>query len=480
MRKLFLILIYFQIGNCVLSAQSLFTRTYGAFGEFNVGQSVVTSSDGGYVFLGSTGGWGAINGDMALVKTDTLGNTLWEHVYGNEYTEQGISLKKVADGGFILTGITNEGSDGDYNIRVVRVDSSGGEVWTKIFGSSAWEIVEEVIAISDGGFVIAASTYEEPFPSGTFYLIKIDSLGNVVWENKFPEGNSNKVGGLDELSDGSLFIGGTGIQDGHLDTDMLLVKYSSQGQIIWSNYYGDIQNETISDITHSPESRICLVGNKTQNEGNTREILLLVDTAGAVTNINDFDSPRMIDVKSVSYSQSDSSFIIAANHISDIETRATIYKFDNFLYFLCYASANSIKNSYIGEAVTTDDAHIVLNGTYDFVGPGLSSFFLMKTTLTCDANLNIIIGLEENSMNNSDDLKAFPNPSSGCFSMRVDKAPEFIELTDITGKSIPINSTMQGNVLMIDVGSVAAGMYILKSRAQQNSLLNFQSIIISR
>jgi hypothetical protein len=188
----------------------------------------------------------------------------------------------------------------------------------------------------------------------------------------------------------------------------------------------------------------------------------------------------MIDVKSVSYSPSDSSFIIAANHISDIETRATIYKFDNFLYFLCYASANSIKNSYIGEAVITDDAHIVLNGTYDFVGPGLSSFFLMKTTLTCDANLNVIIGMEENNMNNSDNLKAFPNPSSGCFSLHVDKAPDFIELIDLTGKSIPLNSNMQEGVFTIDAGSVSAGMYILKSRAKQNSRINYQSIIISR
>jgi hypothetical protein len=88
--------------------------------------------------------------------------------------------------------------------------------------------------------------------------------------------------------------------------------------------------------------------------------------------------------------------------------------------------------------------------------------------------------MEENNMNNSDNLKAFPNPSSGCFSLHVDKAPDFIELIDLTGKSIPLNSNMQEGVFTIDAGSVAAGMYILKSRAKQNSPINYQSIIISR
>jgi hypothetical protein len=480
MRKFFFILIFLQLSHFTVQAQTLFTRTYGAFGEFNVGQSVVSSSDGGYVFLGSTGGWGAVNGDMALVKTDSLGNSLWEHIYGNEFTEQGISLKRISNGGFVLAGITNEGVTGDYNIRVVQVDSMGEEIWSKTFGGAAWEIVEDVIELTDGGFAIAATTYEEPFVSGTFYLIKIDSSGNIVWENKFPNGSSNSVGGIDELSDGSIFIGGRGIEIGHTDFDMLLVKYSSNGEIQWSNYYGDFQNEAIIDITHNPENRICLAGNKTQNEGNTREILLVVDTEGVVTNVNDFDSPRMIDVKAVFYSPSDSSFVIAADHISDIETRATIYKFDYFLNYVCYASVNSIKNSYVGEAIVTNDGFIVMNGTYDFVAPGLSSFFLMKTTLNCDANLNVIIGIEEGENDLYENIKAFPNPTSGNFNIRLNKNPELVELVDLTGKTIPFSTSYHSEILSIDAGSIAPGMYVLKIRTGQNSPITFQSIIISR
>jgi hypothetical protein len=217
-----------------------------------------------------------------------------------------------------------------------------------------------------------------------------------------------------------------------------------------------------------------------QNEGNMREILLVVDTAGVVTNVNDFDSPRMIDVKGVFYSPSDSSFVIAADHISDIETRASIYKFDYFLNYVCYASANSVKNSYVGEAIVTNDGFIVMNGTYDFVAPGLSSFFLMKTTLNCDANLNIMIGIEESEKNLSDNLMAFPNPSSGNFNIRLNLNPKLIELVDLTGKKIPLSTSYHSEILSIDAGSIAPGMYVLKIQTSQNSPILYQSIIINR
>jgi hypothetical protein len=84
MRKFIYTLIFLQLNNFSSKAQTLFTRTYGAFGEFNRSHSVAQSFDGNYLFLGSTGGWGAINGDIALVKTDTLGNIIWTKLYGNE------------------------------------------------------------------------------------------------------------------------------------------------------------------------------------------------------------------------------------------------------------------------------------------------------------------------------------------------------------------------------------------------------------
>jgi hypothetical protein len=249
---------------------------------------------------------------------------------------------------------------------------------------------------------------------------------------------------------------------------------------IWSRYFGGIENEWITDIAHAFDQRICIVGNKTQIEGNTRSLVKISNYDGYILNSNDFYSNSTNMVNSVFYSETDSSFISAGEFSNDVVTRACIYKWDLYANYICSSAINPIGNSHVGEAIPTNDGHFLLTGTYNNIAPGITSFFLSKSDSNCNSNSNIILGIEEQNSNNEYYNKSFPNPSSGSFSLRVDKAPELIELIDLTGKSIPFNSIMQGGILTIDAGSIAAGMYVLKFRTNQNAPITYQSIIITR
>jgi hypothetical protein len=480
MKKFIYILIFLQLIHFTLQAQTLFTKTYGAFGEFNTSHSVAQSLDGNYLFLGSTGGWGAINGDIALVKTDTLGNIIWTKIYGNDASEVGVSIRALNDNGSIFIGTTNDNSNGDYNIIVTRVDSIGEILWSKILGSPSWDIAKEIIQLNDGGFAIASTTYESPFESGTFDLMKIDSVGNLLWETRFPLGNSNIVGGIDELEDGTILIGGQGIQSGHSDKDLLLVKYSSVGDTLWSRYYGGIEDEWITDIAHAYDQRICIVGNKTQIEGNTRSLVKISNSDGFIIHSNDYYSTEENMLNSVFYSEIDSTFISAGEFSNSVVTRATLYKWDLYGYYSCGAAINPIATSHIGEAVSTNDGHFLLTGTFNSVGPGITSFFLVKSKLNCFSNLNLIIGIDEINNNIESSNTPFPNPSSGTFNISLNIEPELIDLIDLTGKEILFSKNYHAGILSIDAGSIAPGMYVLKLRTNQNSPTTYHSIIISR
>ena len=69
-----------------------FTNTYGAFGLFNDAADLAVDSESNVFICGSTGGWGAINGDMTVIKTDSSGIQLWAKVYGDSTTQMGKAI----------------------------------------------------------------------------------------------------------------------------------------------------------------------------------------------------------------------------------------------------------------------------------------------------------------------------------------------------------------------------------------------------
>ena len=81
MRALILTVGFFAI-SWMAEAQNLFFRTYGALGHFNQAADIIAGLDNGFLIAGSTGGWGSENGDMVVIRTDSLGIQEWFKVYG--------------------------------------------------------------------------------------------------------------------------------------------------------------------------------------------------------------------------------------------------------------------------------------------------------------------------------------------------------------------------------------------------------------
>ena len=135
-------------------------ETYGDW-DNDIGRSVQQTSDGGYIFCGWTGSYGAGNGDIWLVKTDSSGNKLWDKTFGGTTHEDSDCVIQTSDGGYILVGVTWELGAGGADIWLIKTDGSGNKQWDKTYGGNDSDYANSVIQVSDGGYLITGTPYHE-------------------------------------------------------------------------------------------------------------------------------------------------------------------------------------------------------------------------------------------------------------------------------------------------------------------------------
>ncbi|MDH4070918.1 MAG: hypothetical protein OEV30_10895 [Ignavibacteria bacterium] len=121
------------------NGDTLWTRAFGSFPDER-GRSVDETSDGGCIVAGWTQPSIGANLNLWLLKTDGNGDSVWTRTYGSSVgIEEGRAVRQTADGGYIVTGITSSFGEGFDDAWLLKTDTIGDTVWTKTFGGTGFD-----------------------------------------------------------------------------------------------------------------------------------------------------------------------------------------------------------------------------------------------------------------------------------------------------------------------------------------------------
>jgi len=172
-----------EVGNSFV----MFVTSFGG-SDYDYGELVQQTADGGYIITGNTKSFGSGGYDVWLIKTDSNGNEEWNRTFGGSENDYGKSVQQTLNGGFIITG--NSGSFGDNfsDIWLVKTDYLGNEEWNQtILSGSYFDRSKSVQQTTDEGYVVTGNTQSFGNGSSDVWLIKTDSQGNTVPENLWGE-----------------------------------------------------------------------------------------------------------------------------------------------------------------------------------------------------------------------------------------------------------------------------------------------------
>jgi hypothetical protein len=137
-----------------------------------VGNSLQQTSDGGFIMLGLTESFGEGGSDLALIKTDSLGNQSWIRTYGQADDDEGHCVRESSEGGYILLGATMSYGSQLWDYLLVRTNDRGGEMWHQTYGGAMPDMGLSVKETLKGGYILAGGTLSKGAGNFDFWLIR--------------------------------------------------------------------------------------------------------------------------------------------------------------------------------------------------------------------------------------------------------------------------------------------------------------------
>ncbi len=106
----------------------------------------------------------------------------WAATYGGNFSDWASSIQQTSDGGYIVAGSTESfGAEGG-DFWVLKLDSVGNIQWQKTYGGNDEEQANSIQQTGDGGYIVAG--WAESFGAGheDCWVLKLDASGNVQWQ----------------------------------------------------------------------------------------------------------------------------------------------------------------------------------------------------------------------------------------------------------------------------------------------------------
>jgi Putative Ig domain/Beta-propeller repeat len=221
--------------------------------------------------------------DIFVSKLDSSGNLVWAKSFGGSLNDEGRSIAVDGSGNVYTTGFFEDinvdfdpsaggilrlSSNGNKDVFVSKLDSSGNLVWAKSFGNRADDFGLSIAVDGSGnvyttGFFAEENVDFDPSTGGTLpltsngandvFVSKLNSDGNLVWAKSFgksedDEGRSIAVDGsgnvytigyfagtnvdFDPSTGGILPLTSAGLGD------VFVSKLNSNGNLVWAKSFG--------------------------------------------------------------------------------------------------------------------------------------------------------------------------------------------------------------------------------------------------
>ncbi len=245
-------------GNEVMNA------TFGDHTTNETACCIIQTSDGGYLVAGYSEYLSTGKSDGLVVKIDASAKEEWRRTFGGELDDVVYSAVEAANGDILVAGSTESFGNGEADGWVVRMTASGREIWNRAYGGIKTDAARDLTEPSDGIFVFAGIT---TYITGTdrtdtdAWLVTFNSSGETLVDMTYGGADMNaSAESIVRTPDGGYLFAGSIEEYGTGDLDAWLVKVDAMGNDVWEERFGSVHDDVAHALIALSESYYAFCG----------------------------------------------------------------------------------------------------------------------------------------------------------------------------------------------------------------------------
>jgi hypothetical protein len=255
------------------------------------------------------------------------------------------AVKATTDGGYIAAGYT-QSNNGDilektntsFDFLISKFSSEHILEWQKTFGGSDDDRAATIVQTLDGGFAVLGFAKSSDIAvsanagSKDFWLLKLTSNGNLLWEKSFGFSGADYGTDLIETKEGGFLMTGVldvSASDGqgnakstatkHSGGDYWAIKTDHTGTLEWSRFFGGSFTEVPLGILETDAHNFVIVGSSDSNDFNISNSkgsydfwIIKISTEGTLLWEKSFGGSEIDEAKAITRTN-DGNFIIVGD-----------------------------------------------------------------------------------------------------------------------------------------------------------------------
>jgi len=293
----------------------VFSNGFGQENKHEEGLSILQNNDSSFTILGNTGE------NLLLLKTDRYGNELWTQYFGGSKIDNMKHLIKASDGGYFISGSSESYGPGESDIWIIKASSSGLIEWNKNFGTFRNEYGGNLLETDDGSLFLIGNGDLNNSGDQDIWLIKTNSQGDSLW-SKIYGGSGDETGNdIISVGDSSYIIIGSTSSFGNGGADIFIIKIDKNGNEEWNLNYGGTSDEFGRSIIHTPDDGFVILSSiESYGIGNNAVNIIRTNSSGEIIWDKTFGGGDGIRGSNSLHKTIDGNFILTYNtynHVKD-------------------------------------------------------------------------------------------------------------------------------------------------------------------